>query len=89
MLTKPKFGANNIAMKEKIDYDMLGIYELREYARRCGIARPTTKKRNKLIEELELLKQGKLPKEQLQDYNIKKGRPAKIVTLKNQNTHLS
>lgn len=77
MLTKPNFGANIHNMEREIDFDMLGIYELREYARRCGVGSPTTKKRSQLIKEIRLIKEGKIQK-----VESNKGRPTKLVYLK-------
>ncbi|MEG1500065.1 MAG: hypothetical protein RR400_03265, partial [Clostridia bacterium] len=63
-------------MKEKAELNDLGIYELRELARRTGVYSPTTKKSAVLIEEIKQIRAGKL----LPFFPTKKlGRPPKNI----------
>ena len=55
------------------NYENMGIYDLRNYARTLGVARPTTFKRAELIEKIEEIINGKKPDENI----TKKGRPPK------------
>ena len=60
--------------------DALGIYELREYARRLGVKSPTTKVRAQLIKEIYLISKGKKLEGDIEK-QTSKGRPPKRVLL--------
>ncbi|MEG1751663.1 MAG: hypothetical protein RR140_01370 [Clostridia bacterium] len=57
--------------------DNVGIYELRELARRVGVASPTTKTRNVLVEEIEKVLNGEQPKPLHVVSSASTGRPPK------------
>lgn len=56
-----------------MDYENMGIYDLRNYARHVGVKSPTTLKRDELIQKINEIIEGNAPKETL----TKKGRPPK------------
>ena len=56
-----------------MDYENMGIYDLRNYARHIGVKSPTTLKRDELIHRINEIIEGSAPKETLS----KKGRPPK------------
>lgn len=56
-----------------MDYENMGIYDLRNYARHIGVKSPTTLKRDELIQKINEIIEGNAPKEAL----TKKGRPPK------------
>lgn len=60
-----------------MNYNQLGIYELRNVAREIGVKRPTTFKKADLIEQIEQIETG-----ELKPYvkKTKQGRPAKQIT---------
>ena len=53
------------------DFENMGIYDLRNYARVVGVKAPTTLKRDQLIEKINQIIEGNLPKSEA----TKKGRP--------------
>lgn len=53
------------------DFEKMGIYDLRNYARMIGVKSPTTLKRNELIEKINQIIEGNAPKQP----STKKGRP--------------
>ncbi len=63
-------------MKTDLNIDELGVYELRELARKLGVKSPTTKKIGQLKEEIKLIQSG-----QMKGVNTNKiGRPPKSLT---------
>ena len=56
-----------------MDFENMGIYDLRNYARHIGVKSPTTLKRDELIQRINQIIEGDAPKEVL----TKKGRPPK------------
>ena len=56
-----------------MDYENMGIYDLRNYARHIGVKSPTTLKRDELIQKINEIIEGNAPKETL----TRKGRPPK------------
>ena len=77
--TKEEINNSQEAMKEVL-IRRLGIYELRDVARRVGISSPTTKKSSELI-ELILEKMKKLQSGDIGNFQVqKKGRPFKKVS---------
>lgn len=53
------------------DFERMGIYDLRNYARLVGVKAPTTLKRDELIEKINQIIEGGAPKAEI----TKKGRP--------------
>ncbi len=53
------------------DFENMGIYDLRNYARIVGVKAPTTLKRDELIEKINQILEGNAPKYEI----TKKGRP--------------
>ena len=63
-------------MKADLNIDELGVYELRELARKLGVKSPTTKKIGQLKEEIKLIQNG-----QMKAINTNKiGRPPKSMS---------
>ena len=60
-------------MDKKLNFENLGIYDLRNYARSLGVVSPTKLKRSELIDKITAIIQGEKPEEK----KTNKGRPPK------------